>query len=121
MGDTIIQSHRIGGTCSVVFSAWEPRRDHSTITTNPDGPGFIGRIGTDPDHSTFDHLPVGDARSEAVQAAYSSRYSAAYAAILAANPYLSDDPSMIQDMGEIRIESPDSPLTIPAAKASDLI
>lgn len=84
---TIIQRSRVIGTNTVVYTAWEPsklRGNHSTVTTF-DGKWY-GRIGTDPERALFDHIPVGDDRSEAVQEAYEQRFRVAYDAILKAFP-----------------------------------
>lgn len=104
MATTII-AHRFGiiGTTTVVYQAWEPSTmmgRHSTVTFF-DGECY-GRIGTDPDGSKFDHLPVGEERFAAVAAAYDERYQLAYAAILEAFPEAADgEPAD----GEITVQS----------------
>lgn len=68
----------------IVFTAWEPSTitgEHSTITTI--GGVWYGQIGTNPDRATYEHLPVGDARSQAVNAAYEAKRREAVAAIMA--------------------------------------
>lgn len=69
-----------------IFTAWEPSEiagRHSTITTI-DG-RWYGRIGTGPDRKLYEHLPVGEERSEAVKKAYEAEYERAYKAIRAAH------------------------------------
>lgn len=75
------------GTPTVVYTAWEPSElvgRHSTVTTYAGE--WYGCIGTDPEKSLYDHVPVGEDRSMAVRDAYEQRYEVAYDAIIKAFP-----------------------------------
>jgi len=74
-------------TRTMVYQAWELSElmgRHSTITFE-DGQ-CLGRIGTDPDKSRYDGMPVGDERFAAVREAYEARFQVAYDAIVEAYP-----------------------------------
>ena len=82
--EIIVQSGVIAGTGIRVYTAWEPSGlmgEHSTITTI--GGKWYGKIGSNPDRVIYDHLPVGQERFDAVEAAYQ--------AIREANPTLAGD------------------------------
>ena len=101
----MVMKYQIIGTGIWVFNAWRPARDNdtgSTICWEQDGSwikkhqagmkkvkGESGlrkwvKIGTDPDPSKYQNLPIGDARSAAVQAAYDERYAVAHKLIFQA-------------------------------------
>lgn len=97
----IVKRFRIIGTNLIIYEAWEPSElmgRHSTVTFI--GGKVWGRIGTDPDQSLFEHLPVGDDRSEAVRKAYQQRYQVAYDAIVEAFP---EADAGKRSMGEIHL------------------
>ena len=90
--EIIVQSGVIAGTGIRVYTAWEPSGlmgAHSTITTI--GGKWYGKIGSNPDRAIYDHLPVGQERFDAVEAAYQAQYERAYQAIREANPTLAGD------------------------------
>jgi hypothetical protein len=103
MTTRIIQRFRVITTNTIVYQAWEPGTlmgRHSTVTFF-DGRCF-GRIGSDPDGSIYDGIPVGAERSAAVKRAYDERYAVAYEAIIRAFPEAADGK---RDMGEITVTS----------------
>ncbi len=86
-----IQAVRLPWLGKTSYTAWEP----STVMGTHSSIAFIdgecyGKIGTDPDQSLFDGMPIGRERSEAVNRAYDDRYAVAYAAILAEYPECAD-------------------------------
>jgi len=71
-----------------IFKAWEPSSytGRHFAVTSIDGKCY-GMIGTDPDHSAFDHIAAGSLeRIDAVNAEYARRREVAYAEIIAAFP-----------------------------------
>ncbi len=102
----MVLKYQIIGTNIWVFNAWRPAHENdtgSTICWEQSGEwiqkhqvaerklkGEVNglrqwvKIGTDPDPSGYKDLPIGDARSAAVQAAYNERYAVAHEVIFRA-------------------------------------
>ena len=101
-----VQRTRILGTDTVVYRAWEPTQfiggKHHTITTF-DGVWF-GLIGSDPDPSVYNHLPVGPERTAKVGEAYQARYQLAHQLIRNAFPEAAALGNT--DNGEIEVRDP---------------
>lgn len=65
-------------SCGVGINVWAPVDGYGRGGTYTHfGDELYMRVGTDPDPKLYDHLPVGDERSDAVTAAYESRFELA--------------------------------------------
>ena len=91
---SIVEAYEIIGSPIFTIKAWRPLQTGTREWVSMDGlyPKTVthfnglayGRIGSDPNGALFDHLPVGEARLDAVEKAYHERYHAAYGRILEA-------------------------------------
>ena len=83
----IVNASQIIGTEIVIFATYKLingspfESNYSTITSwdHWDGyDGWFGRVGTDPDPSEYEDVPVGDKRSHLVHEAYQKRFMHSY-------------------------------------------
>lgn len=83
----VVKVHRIIGTRTKVYSAWSHEAGKIASMVMFEDGVCLGRIGSDPDRSAYDHLPgMSPERREAVMNEYDRRYEVAYQAILSVHP-----------------------------------
>lgn len=106
----MVKKYQIIGTNVWVYNAWTLGQVGSGSTICFENDKWWGRIGTDPDRSSFQSLKLGTfQRSEAVQRAYNKRFEVAYKLIFQAFPELktmlhTDEASRVHtDRGEIEV------------------
>ena len=106
--DYMVEVARIIGTTFTSYSAWRPdpnRRGkdgsfHQCGTICFEEGRWWGRIGTGADKSKYANLPMGQARSDAVDKAYLEEYDLGYKLILSVHPEARNGE---QCMGEITL------------------